>query len=81
MRSRRIAVWTATIVGAVGIVGGGSAAALTGSSSAENSTTSAYVTCVTPVETVGDVTISAARADRGTTIPDAAPDETCTVTE
>ena len=39
-----------------------------------------FVTCSTPVTVDGAVEISSARAERGTALTPAAPDETCTVT-
>ncbi len=81
MRSRRIAAWTAGVVVAVATIGGTAAASVTAASAPDGSTTGSYVTCSTPPETSGDVTISAARVERGTTIPDVGSDETCVVTE
>jgi hypothetical protein len=40
-----------------------------------------YVTCSTPVTTDGNVEISSARAERGTSLTPSSPDETCTVGE
>ena len=81
MRSRRIAAWTAGFVVAVATVGGTATASVTEAPSPNGPAAGAYVTCSTPPETSGDVTISAARAERGTTATNAAPDETCVVTE
>jgi len=43
--------------------------------------TDSYVTCATPVTVDGAVELSSARAERGTTLTAATPDETCTVTQ
>ncbi len=40
-----------------------------------------FVTCSTPVTVDGAVELSSARAERGTTLTPATPDETCTVTQ
>jgi hypothetical protein len=40
-----------------------------------------FVTCTTPVTVDGSVELSSARAERGTSLTAASPDETCTVTE
>ena len=75
MRLARSIMCTSAIVIAFG------AANVTMATAGAPTHTESFDTCSTPVTVDGAVELSSARAERGTTLTAATPDETCTVTQ